>query len=346
LTPRWAVTVLAPADGEAGEYDRSASFRVLRTRRDWRASPLAVLAEMALMVARTPADVLLAGHLSVLPSLFAAAPPRPKVALVYGSELWAPRTRLVARLLGPRVERVMAISRFTALEAGRAGIAPKRIVITAVGAGEPRGHERRREILERLGLIRGDAVVPFFLTVSRLDDPHKGHDVFLRCLPALLERHPDLVYVIAGQGLLAGQLSRLAEELGVGPAVRMLGAVDEVTKGALLAACRAFVMVSRESRHPALFEGFGIGYLEAALAGRPALGGASGGVPDAVLHEQTGLLVDPLSVPAVTAAARRLLEEPGLADALGERAELRARRDFTWEVAVERMERCLESVLR
>ena len=126
----------------------------------------------------------------------------------------------------------------------------------------------------------------------------------------------------------------------------MIGAVDDATKDALLASCRAFVMVSRESRRPALFEGFGIVYLEAALAGRPALAGASGGVPDAVVDEETGLLVDPLSVPAVTAAALRLLDDPELADSLGERARRRAERDFTWEVAVGRMERCLESVLR
>jgi phosphatidylinositol alpha-1,6-mannosyltransferase len=104
-------------------------------------------------------------------------------------------------------------------------------------------------------------------------------------------------------------------------------------------------MVSRESRRPALFEGFGIGYLEAALAGRPSLAGASGGVSDAVVHAETGLLVDPLSVEAVTAAALRLLEDPRLADSLGAAARARAERDFTWEVAIGRMERCLESVL-
>ncbi len=345
LAARWRIIVLAPADGDARSYDEAASFRVLRTRSDWHGSALGVLGEMALMVARTPADVLLAGHLNALPPLFAAVPPRPKVVLAHGSELWAPRTRLVARVLGRRVERAMAVSRFTALEAGRAGFRPGRIVVTPNGAARPAAPGRAGEIVEALGLVSDGAVVPFFLTVSRLDEPHKGHDVFLRALPALRERHPDLLYVIAGHGPLAADLARLADELGVGPAVRMLGAVDEATKGALLTRCRAFVMVSRQSRRPALFEGFGIGYLEAALAGRPALAGASGGVPDAVVDEETGLLVDPLSVPAVTAAALRLLEHPKLADSLGERARRRAERDFTWEVAVGRMERCLESVL-
>ena len=306
---------------------------------------MGVLAEMALMAARTRADVLLAGHLNALPPLFAATPPPPKAVMVYGSELWARRTRLLTRLLGRRVDRAMAISRFTAREAARAGVRPNRIVVTPCGATEPGAPERALQTVEALGLVRDGRAVPFFLTVSRLDEPHKGHDVFLRALPALRERHPDLEYVIAGQGALESELSLLADRLGVGQAVRMLGSIDEATKGALLSACRAFVMVSRESRVPALFEGFGIAYLEAALAGRPSLAGASGGVADAVVHEETGLLIDPLSVSAITAAAMRLLDDPQLADSLGERARVRAQRDFTWDAAIGRMERCLESML-
>ena len=346
LTPGWRVTVIAPAHHASGDYDPDVPFRLLRTRRDWRASPTAVIAEMALMVARTPTDVLLAGHLNVLLSLFAAAPARPKVVIVHGSELWARRTRLLARALGPRVNRTMAVSRFTAAEAARAGLRAEGIVVTNNGASLAEAAAPDWTILEKLGLAADGRVVPFFLTVSRLDEPHKGHDVFLAALPALRARHPDLVYVIAGQGPLAPELSLLADRLGVGSAVRMLGAVDEATKSALLASCRAFVMVSREQRRPALFEGFGIGYIEAALAGRPALGGASGGVSDAVVDGQTGLLVDPSSVPAIAAAALRLLDDPQLADRLGAQARIRAERDFTWEVAIGRMERCLESVLR
>ena len=340
LASRWRITVVAPAADDARGYDEQAPFRVLRTGRDWRGSPIGVLAEMAAIVLRTRADLLLAGHLNSLPPLFAATPARPKVVLVHGSELWAPRTRLLARVLGPRVARTMAVSAFTAGEAARAGLRAEGIVVTPNGAGL--APAPGQQIVAGLGL----GGVPFFLTVSRLDEPHKGHDVFLRSLPAVRARHPDVVYVIAGQGPLAPELSRLADRLGVGSAVRMLGAVDEQTKAALLASCRAFVMVSREQRRPALFEGFGIGYIEAALAGRPALGGASGGVADAVVDGQTGLLVDPASVPAVAAAALRLLDDPRLADTLGAQARIRAQRDFTWEVAIGRMERCLESVLR
>jgi len=200
--------------------------------------------------------------------------------------------------------------------------------------------------LRELGLINGRQVDPFFLTVSRLDERHKGHEMFLRALPALLARHPNVRYVIAGEGELAAELSVLASRLGVQHAVRMPGAIDEGTKAALMGRCRAFVMLSRESRRPALFEGFGIVFIEAAMAARPSLAGNSGGVPDAVSDGETGLLVDPLSLPDVIRAALRLLEDPRYADALGARARDRALRDYTWSAAVERMERCMEGMLQ
>jgi phosphatidylinositol alpha-1,6-mannosyltransferase len=104
-------------------------------------------------------------------------------------------------------------------------------------------------------------------------------------------------------------------------------------------------MLSRESRRPALFEGFGIAYIEAAMAGRPSLAGNSGGVADSVLDGETGVLVDPRSLPEIVEGATRLLEDAAYADLLGARARGRALRDYTWTAAVERMERCMESLL-
>ena len=154
LAARWRITVLAPADDQAREYDEQAPFRVRRTRSEWGGSPLGVLAEMAVLVVRTRADLLLAGHLNALLPLFAAAPARPKVVLAHGSELWAPRTRLLARTLGPRVARTMAVSRFTATEAAGAGLRAAGIVVTPNGAAiSPAAPERR--IVESLGLSRG-----------------------------------------------------------------------------------------------------------------------------------------------------------------------------------------------
>jgi phosphatidylinositol alpha-1,6-mannosyltransferase len=345
LAERWSITVIAPKEEGAASHDAEVPFLVIRTRAGWADSRLRVLADMARLTARARAEILLAGHLNALPPLLLAGRGSPTVALIHGSEVWAPRTRLLTRLLGRRVDRAMAVSRFTAEEAAKAGIPGERIVVTPLGATPSATPERADAVLRELGLIRGGEVVPFLLTVSRLTEPHKGHDAFMRALPALLARFPDVRYVIAGEGHLAPELKALASRLGVGRAVLMPGAVDEETKAALMAACRAFVMLSRESRRPALFEGFGIAYIEAAMAGRPSLAGDSGGVADSVLDGETGVLVDPLSLPEIVEGATRLLEDAAYADLLGSRARARALRDYTWTAAVERMERCMESLL-
>ena len=345
LAERWTVTVIAPREDSSERFDATTPFQVVRTRAAWGESREAVLCEMTRLIARRRFDLLLAGHMNTLPAAFVAGRGAPAVGLIYGSELWAPWTRTVTRLLGRRLDRGMAISRFTATEAVRAGIPADRLVIAPLGASPPPAAGGSDEVLDRLGLRHEGRAVPFFLTVSRLSEPHKGHDVFLRALPAVLRRYPDARYVIAGGGPIAKDLSALAHALGIAYAVQMLGDVDEVTKSALMTRCRAFVMPSRESRRPPLFEGFGIVYIEAAMAGRPSLAGASGGVADAVVHGQTGLLVDPTSIADVASAALRLLDDPALADALGERARERALRDHTWSVAIERMERCMETLL-
>jgi len=285
--------------------------------------------------------------MNTLPAALLAGRGAPSMALVYGSELWAPRTRPLTRLLGSRLDRVMAISRFTAAEAASAGIPRNRIVITPLGAVPPPPVEASatNAVLGALGLISAGRVSPFFVTVSRLTEPHKGHDVFLRALPIVLRRHPDARYVIAGEGPMSHELRALSRDLGVEHAVLFVGGIDEPTREVLMASCRAFVMPSRESRRPPLFEGFGLVFIEAAMAGRPSLAGASGGIPDAVVDGETGVLVDPRSVAEVAEGALRLLDEPAYADALGARARERALSGYTWDIAIARMERCMEAML-
>lgn len=345
LADRWTITVVAPCEAGAPAYDAQAPFRVLRTRNSWRESHVNAFAEMAFLAARLRPDMVLAGHLNALPSILVPGRGRPKVAMIYGSELWATRSRLVARALGGQIDRALAISRFSGLEAAKSGIVADRIVITPLGADPPGEAGVDRGMLAALGLLRDGAVLPFLLTVSRLDERHKGHDVVLSALPELREQFPELRYVIVGEGSLAEELSTRARRLGVRDAVVMTGAVDEPLKLILLASCRAYVMLSRESRHPALFEGFGLAFIEAAMAGRPSLAGRSGGVPDAIIDGQTGLLVDPGSAEEFIAAASRLLGDPDLADSLGARGRERALRDFTWHAAVRRIEEHMEAML-
>jgi len=99
-------------------------------------------------------------------------------------------------------------------------------------------------------------------------------------------------YIVAGKGPEQTALEKLAKDLGLSDRVRFTGFIEEQDKWRLLRSADAYVMPSRFSPDEP-HEGFGIAFLEAAACGIAAIGSNAGGVPDAVLHGKTGLLVEP-----------------------------------------------------
>lgn len=190
---------------------------------------------------------------------------------------------------------------------------------------------------ERLNAARAALDVhdgPIVLSVGRLVQ-RKGFDVALRAFAAHRKAGGTAQYVLAGEGPERQALKALADELGVGEHVRFAGAVNEQTKLALYALCDVFVMPNR-LLNSVDWEGFGIVFLEAARAGKPSIGGANGGVPDAVEHGVTGLLVDPEDGRAVAAALTSLLSDGDLRLRLGAAARARAAAQFDWPIVGER----------
>lgn len=130
---------------------------------------------------------------------------------------------------------------------------------------------KSQELLQRYGA----ANCKILLTVGRIAkaESYKGHDRVIRLMPRLLERHTNLVYLIAGDGDGRPELEKLAAETGVEEQVRFAG---NVTADELVDHYRTsdlFVM-------PSTGEGFGIVYLEAMACGIPAIGLDSDGSID------------------------------------------------------------------
>jgi phosphatidylinositol alpha-1,6-mannosyltransferase len=89
-------------------------------------------------------------------------------------------------------------------------------------------------------------------------------------------------------------------------------------------------MPASEDRGTGSVEGFGIVYLEAAACEVPSVAGATGGVADAVVDGETGLLVDPLDEAALADALVRLLGDPALRERLGRQGRRRILEEFSW----------------
>lgn len=160
------------------------------------------------------------------------------------------------------------------------------------------------------------------LAVTRLV-PRKGLDRLLDAMHLLPE---DVRLTIIGDGQDRERLASLAEPLG--ERVRFIAQADDAERNAWYAASDAFVLPVRDEGDDV--EGFGIVYLEAALAGLPCVAGASGGAVEAVLDNETGLLVGPNDPQVIAGAIQTLRADPELRRRLGRAAQTRAKRDFRW----------------
>lgn len=178
------------------------------------------------------------------------------------------------------------------------------------------------------------------LSVTRLGiaDAYKGVDVMLRALPAVLERHPETDYVIAGEGSDRPRLEKLAGELGLGKRVEFCGEVEGSKLHSLYAGADVFVLPSQR-------EGFGIVFLEAMSYGLPVVAAHAGGTVDVVLHGVTGLLVPPEQPGTLAEAVNGLLDDPAQRRALGLAGRRRVEEEYLFEHFSRRWQRWLAEQL-
>jgi phosphatidylinositol alpha-1,6-mannosyltransferase len=198
---------------------------------------------------------------------------------------------------------------------------------------------QRAATRRRLGLPEDALLVA---SVSRLV-PRKGMDVLIEAARRLRPDHPDLVVAIAGDGRDGRRLDRLV--MRTGAPVRLLGRVSEEDKSALLGVADVFVMACRNRWGGLEQEGFGIVFLEAAAAGLPQVAGESGGAAEAVLDQQTGLVVARPDDPSeVAAALGRLLSDESLRRRMGSAARDRALACFDYASLAPRLAEALAQV--
>jgi glycogen(starch) synthase len=167
---------------------------------------------------------------------------------------------------------------------------------------------------------------PQLLYLGRLV-PEKGIDLALKAFAAITNRFPRARLVIAGDGPARSELEQQALIQGISDGVYFMGWVDPKTVTSLLNKATIVIMPSRSESLPLVA-------LEAALMARPVVATRVGGLPEVVLQEQTGLLVDNESSGALAEAIAYLLDHPKAATQMGQAARQRARDVFSWERCV------------
>ena len=225
-------------------------------------------------------------------------------------------------------DAALANSRNTATLLRSFGVPEAKIHIVYPAVDSRRFHPQVEGSLVRRRFADDDDVL--LLSVGRLQR-RKGHDVAIQAVARLRERMPRLRYVIAGDGEERPRLERMVAELGLEGRVFFAGVVTDTDLPSYYAACDVFLLPNRVDHGD--IEGFGIVFLEAAAAGRPVIGGDSGGVPEAVEGNVTGLLIDGASVDCVAAAIADLGQSARRRHMMGAAGRVRAVERFSWERA-------------
>lgn len=250
----------------------------------------------------------------------------PSVQVFHAEEIGA-RPRLAAFAVR-HADEVIAVSSYTAGLIRGTGVQPASMRLIPPGVDIP--DDAAPEPSER----------PTFVTVARLEERYKGHDVLVRALALVRAKIPDVRWVVVGDGSLRPGIEALARSYGVFDSIVFAGAVSDAERNSWLRRAQLLAMPSRLPAGGYAGEGFGIAFMEAGAYGKPVVAGGVGGAVDSVSDGESGLLVDPLDPVAVADAITRLLVDPELAARLGEAGRRRAA-SFAWPRIVERLEAVL-----
>jgi glycosyltransferase involved in cell wall biosynthesis len=161
-------------------------------------------------------------------------------------------------------------------------------------------------------------------SVGRLD-AMKAHDILLRAIAQVEDTH----VVVWGDGEERPALEQLAQDLGIGDRVSLPGWVDNPR--AYLPNVDIFVLPSRS-------EGFPLAIVEAMLAARPVIATCVGSVAEAVIEQETGLLIEKNDVMGLVSALRRLKADATLREWMGQRGRAVAVAQFTAQAMAQRYE--------
>jgi len=166
----------------------------------------------------------------------------------------------------------------------------------------------------------------------------KGIDLNLRAISRLVDKYPNLKYVVIGGGPQTAVLRKLTSKLNLDKHVEFLGQLPHEEVLSYMAIADVFSL-------PSWKEGFGIVYLEAMASGKPVIGCRGEGIEDVIENGRTGVLVKPKDVDSLAEVLDFLLSHPKEAQAIGEQARRLVTENYTWEENAEKIIQVYEDVL-
>lgn len=211
------------------------------------------------------------------------------------------------RMLYRYAARIIAVSEYLKGCLIRRGCPADKIAVHYIGVDTQKfvpGNRRRKSFR--------------IINVSR-HVPWKGVDTILRALRLVAKRFPDAELIQVGWGTESDSLARLARCLGIADRVTWLGQQPSERVLEALQSSSVYVHASRLDE-AGQTEAFGIALLEAQACGLPVVASNSGGIPEAIVDGETGLLFDENDHQALANRLCELLADPAKTREMGQRA--------------------------
>lgn len=292
------LVALAPRN----EVDLTAAWKLSRIIRDWRPG---------IVHAHDPHAVAMAA----LALSFGAPDPRPRLVVSRRVDFHLQKHSF-SRWKYRQADLFLAASSAIKDVLVHDGIPPVRVVVVHDGIDVAK--------IERLPTVDVHAEfwlphgAPVLVNVGALV-PHKGQRYLLEAMPLVRQEVPDAHLIVFGEGELRAALERQIKELHLEKHILLPGFRADVLQ--LMKSADLFVMSS-------VTEGLGSTVLDAMAMKLPVVATMAGGLPEAVDHERTGLVVPPAHPRELAAAIVRLLKDPQQRRTMGETGFARVSQHF------------------
>jgi phosphatidylinositol alpha-1,6-mannosyltransferase len=255
------------------------------------------------------------------------------VALTHGHEVWWAKLfpfNLLLRRIGSTVDVLTYLGEFTrnAVSKGLTTKAQRAMVKIAPGIDIEHFIPTDASVLrESLGIAEKKVIVSVGRLVHR-----KGQDHLIQTMPEILKRVPSAHLLLVGEGPYREHLQNLVKQHRLEASVTFIGRIQYNDLPMYICAGDIFAMPCRSRLMGLEVEGLGIVYLEASACGLPVLAGNSGGAPDAVVQNKTGLVVDGTDHKQIATAAIELLTNVESSQKMGVAGRQWIIDNWRWEI--------------
>jgi glycosyltransferase involved in cell wall biosynthesis len=252
--------------------------------------------------------------------------PNEKMMLRFNRVLRRYETRLMKRS-----HALIAVSKYTVGELTELyGIEEEKIhvIYNGVDINKFKPRPNRAKLRREFGLEEEKRIVLF---VGRLYH-RKGLETLLHSIPPVLKEFSDVKFAISGTGFKKKEqsLRNLAKQLDIEDTVKFLGYVPDEKLPDIYSASDIFVL-------PAIYENFPFAILEAQATRLPVISTKVGGIPEFLVDNENGFLIDPGDPAQLTKRVLTLLQDSKLAEKMGNRGRKLIEEKFAWRIITDQV---------